>query len=744
MTDSSLMAHPSVIKSASILIDAYNAFPSAQDKAKAFQQLFKLSAYVLNDLIAWEDIIPAWKDNACVPSLNAGIDAMSLDMKTAYIIVFRDGEKLITLKELAEFVLTAYNADLRQYVVIRNDDSVLADLSEEKDMLSNLKIVSVNARSALDDALAKANEIIEMSMEVKVADASSAGKELTLRDYQRKALEACITAANDKSLREFRLCMPCGTGKTFMIGLLVAIEKKKRFCIFTQSLLMMEQTARIIQSHNIPVRMIGGDYKANEYSRARVTVCVYNSAVKAVSDYDVIIVDEGHHIYVPDIYDTIIIDKVFTGVIQSMKGFKLFMSATLDEWDFKIELRDMIERRYLSDYVIVLPLLPEAMQGTKEDADIIKTKKSLQLLQKYQQFRKVLAYCNTRKSGRAFNAMAAEFGIESMFFDGDTPVDERIDIIDQFENGTVRMLVTVRVLREGVDIPCADTCMFVEGRGSRIEIIQCVGRALRLYKNKPLAHVILPCFDRSETLVPAKIVKALLRTDYGFPSSDFWQTSRLMIFDCEKKPVNVKLDSEICKTILMEIDTVANACEWDERFKELRTYVTKRWKYPTEKNSSLGIWVSEQRDAYIKGGLTSKRIWKLESLPRWDWNLPIMPDGTRMKVMPRYLVDPSVTPTYKDLVPDDTNYWSPALAKACDADLNCRVYRNVPTPAWMKKFMELKRVVESEGIMGLCHKRLELVPVYQFYLKVMRDQRNKKLKRTQIILLETLPGWKWD
>ena len=56
----------------------------------------------------------------------------------------------------------------------------------------------------------------------------------------------------------------------------------------------------------------------------------------------------------------------------------------------------------------------------------------------------------------------------------------------------VHVLVTVEVLGEGINIPNADTCMFVEPRNSYRSIIQAIGRVLRHHPAKTLAHIVLP------------------------------------------------------------------------------------------------------------------------------------------------------------------------------------------------------------------------------------------------------------
>lgn len=48
---------------------------------------------------------------------------------------------------------------------------------------------------------------------------------------------------------------------------------------------------------------------------------------------------------------------------------------------------------------------------------------------------------------------------------------------------TCRALIEVDVLSEGVDLPAADTCLFVAPRRG-IRLQQCVGRVLRKHPNK--------------------------------------------------------------------------------------------------------------------------------------------------------------------------------------------------------------------------------------------------------------------
>lgn len=55
-----------------------------------------------------------------------------------------------------------------------------------------------------------------------------------------------------------------------------------------------------------------------------------------------------------------------------------------------------------------------------------------------------------------------------------------------------KILLSVDILNEGIDIPIVDSIFFAEERNSETTIVQNIGRALRLHENKKKAYVILP------------------------------------------------------------------------------------------------------------------------------------------------------------------------------------------------------------------------------------------------------------
>lgn len=59
-------------------------------------------------------------------------------------------------------------------------------------------------------------------------------------------------------------------------------------------------------------------------------------------------------------------------------------------------------------------------------------------------------------------------------------------------DNTCRILSNVRCLSEGVDVPALDAVLFLTPRSSQVDVVQSVGRVMRLAPGKQLGYVILP------------------------------------------------------------------------------------------------------------------------------------------------------------------------------------------------------------------------------------------------------------
>ena len=190
-------------------------------------------------------------------------------------------------------------------------------------------------------------------------------------------------------------------------------------------------------------------------------------------------------------FDAVFVDEAHHPLPKKLpKAKELFQfSATLEPdkgIDFQYAMGKAIEDRVLCDYDITVPAVT-AHHAYVCLADL--------LLKQAGRFRRVLAYCNTVAEAKRFQMVLEELGLGAWHINAKTGWKKRRRVMDEFTGilkKPVHVLVTVEVLGEGINIPNADTCMFVEPRNSYRSIIQAIGRILRHHPAKPLGHIILP------------------------------------------------------------------------------------------------------------------------------------------------------------------------------------------------------------------------------------------------------------
>lgn len=73
---------------------------------------------------------------------------------------------------------------------------------------------------------------------------------------------------------------------------------------------------------------------------------------------------------------------------------------------------------------------------------------------------------------------------------------ERTELLDWLKEDTeansCRVLSNARCLSEGVDVPSLDAVMFLNPRRSVVDVVQSVGRVMRLAEGKKYGYIILP------------------------------------------------------------------------------------------------------------------------------------------------------------------------------------------------------------------------------------------------------------
>ena len=226
---------------------------------------------------------------------------------------------------------------------------------------------------------------------------------------------------------------------------------------------------------------------------------------------------------------------------------------------------------------------------------------------------------------------------------------DRLKVLEGYDRG---ILTNARCLAEGVDVPSLDGVAFIDPKGSQVEIIQAVGRAIRKVRGAKVQKkgtIVLPVFiedgDDHEASIEASnfkpvwdVLKALRAHDDDMASTlDQYRTnmaknasqsreriSDKIIFDM---PVSVDAEfSSALRTVLVEASTAS----WEfwfgllEQFKETEGHCLVPASHK-EADYRLGSWVNSQRTK--RGELSDDKIQILNNLGfiwdarEYDWKL---------------------------------------------------------------------------------------------------------------------------
>jgi predicted helicase len=375
-----------------------------------------------------------------------------------------------------------------------------------------------------------------------------------------------------------RLCIACGTGKTFLAFWVTIRELKlNKIFIVVPSLYLLSQTFEVyqreLQNDGFHFILIGSDMDDKDFiceytpttdindikkqiqnnNKKLIVITTYHSSdllikatISAKFKFDIGIYDEAHRTVGEK-------DKCFTSLLTSnIETKKLFMTATEKIYNYrknkdnsnksndssdgeeilsmdneaiygkqivKYSIKEAIDDKVLVDYRIIAPFINNLCDANYKIIDdtgkqfnpniVVSGLLIIKSMQEYK-FKHLLIFSN--KNNRAEQIInfidwyldTYEHGlgeIYTKFLSGKNTMNFRKNKVKEFENYSVGIISSARIFGEGVDIKKCDAVCFADGKGSTVDIIQYVGRALRKCDSLPnkLSYVIIPfILDESE------------------------------------------------------------------------------------------------------------------------------------------------------------------------------------------------------------------------------------------------------
>ena len=230
---------------------------------------------------------------------------------------------------------------------------------------------------------------------------------------------------------------------------------------------------------------------------------------------------------------------------------------------------------------------------------------------------------------------------------GAMPTNERnknLQALGNITDDQRYILSNARCLSEGVDVPALDGVAFIDPRNSEIDIVQAVGRAIRLSKGKAIGSIVIPVFiedheDPDEVLnsSPFKKVWAVLNALRSHDEGLGEQLDQMRQAMGKRVTVGTsdKIIFDLPTTITHKFESALNTkviesttASWEFFFGLLCDYIEAKKHARVQakeifKDKHLGVWCDTQRLLYRQNKLSSLRIDALEKFfdKGWVWSL---------------------------------------------------------------------------------------------------------------------------
>jgi superfamily II DNA or RNA helicase len=298
--------------------------------------------------------------------------------------------------------------------------------------------------------------------------------------------------------------------------------------------------------------------------------------------------------------------KSFADRIRDLTKFNnnVYLSATIDKNKnmsyYTKDIREMIEKGYLCDYVLKIPVFNNDPTNKNICEYLIGN------------YRNIIIYCNSQEEGVTINNIMNELLPKcSEYIDCNTTRAKRTDIIRKYKLGSIPFLVNVRVLTEGFDAPITKGVCFMHLPKSDQTIIQIIGRALRIHPEKLFANIILPYSTDDDESAISAFLKTVARNDSrirrSFEAKKFGGYINVINTLNETDDATNDAIDDVqfrCEMIFNSLGTLQNGKElWKIKFDKVVKHIDSHEERPSKSDKDksvekLGIWLYHQIENY--------------------------------------------------------------------------------------------------------------------------------------------------
>lgn len=310
---------------------------------------------------------------------------------------------------------------------------------------------------------------------------------------------------------------------------------------------------------------------------------------------------------------------------------------------YRLSAGEAISRGLLADYRVLV-----VAGHANSDAEDIAVQALVDAVRRHRVTR-ILTFHNRVAAARRFAARVQAIGdvdgvpLHATAVDGTMPTAQIRRSLGRLAEPAAHARITVvasaKVLREGVDVPAVDAVLFADPRSSNVEIVQAVGRALRLHPGKQRGTIVVPLpltpdQDDDEQLAASsfghiwRVLRGLRAHDDRIAAqldeaSRRWNDSTAGAAPHWLDVTGVDpadLDSLVMRVVR------GTSTLWEHWYGLLQHEADRLGSAARIRTSDvvhgrkLGVWVATQRWLQVRGLLHPDRAARLEQVPGWSWS----------------------------------------------------------------------------------------------------------------------------
>ena len=351
-------------------------------------------------------------------------------------------------------------------------------------------------------------------------------KDGSLRKYQQEAKEAIFKAWDKNDNIMFQ--MPTGTGKTRLFTSLIKdiLYRDKRdgkIVIIAHRKELIDQISKSLTLYEIDHALIISRKKRDLSKRVQVAsiASLMNAKTRKKTEYkelniDYIVIDEAHHAMA----------RTYAMMCQRYKSAKK-LGVTATPWRMNHSgfmffdcykrkqpyFQKLIKSKPISWFISEQYLSPYTYYSIQDKSETRKLIDSIKTYDKFGDYaetelvrkfntkviraklldsylrlakgKKGIIYAINRAHGKDICKQYEEADLKVAYIDSETKQSDRDNIIKQFKEGSVEILVNVNIFSEGFDCPDIEFIQLGRPTKSLAMYLQQVGRGLRPTKDKP-------------------------------------------------------------------------------------------------------------------------------------------------------------------------------------------------------------------------------------------------------------------